>query len=110
MDTLDTHEMPGHYLILDNAAIHKVSAVQDLIVSRGYKAVYLPPYSPFLNPIELFWSKVKAGVKRDCLTATDNLSARIVESARQVSVDDCRGWIKHSVSFFDRCLALKPML
>jgi transposase len=110
MDTLDEHEMSGRYLILDNAAIHKVAAVQELIESRGYKAVYLPPYSPFLNPIELFWSKVKAGVKRDCLTATDNLSARIIESAKQVTVEDCHNWIKHSVSFFDRCLTLEPML
>lgn len=99
MDTLDKHEMSGRYLILDNAAIHKVAAVQELIESRGCKAVYLPPYSPFLNPIELFWSKVKAGVKRDCLTATDNLSARIVESTKQVTVDDCHNRIKHSVSF-----------
>ncbi|KAG2208189.1 hypothetical protein INT45_001260, partial [Circinella minor] len=83
MDTLDKHNMQGHYLVLDNASIHKTDDVQKFIKTRGYKAVYLPPYSPFLNPIELFWSKLKAGVKRDCLTATDNLSARIVESAKQ---------------------------
>lgn len=110
MDTLDKHNMQGRYLVLDNASIHKVSDVQDLIKCRGYKVAYLPPYSPFLNPIELFWSKLKAGVKRDCLMATDNLSARIVESAKQVSVDDCKNWIRHSASFFEKCLALEPML
>ncbi|EIE83505.1 hypothetical protein RO3G_08210 [Rhizopus delemar RA 99-880] len=46
----------------NNAAIHKVAAVQELIERREYKDVYLPPYSSFLDPIELFWSKVKAGV------------------------------------------------
>ena len=110
MDTLDKHNMQGRYLVLDNASIHKTDDVQKFIKTRGYKAVYLPPYSPFLNPIELFWSKLKAGVKRDCLTATDNLSARIVESAKQVNVEDCQNWIRHSASFFDRCLALEPML
>ncbi|CEP09353.1 hypothetical protein [Parasitella parasitica] len=59
MDTLDQHGMKGRYLVMDNASIHKVNEVQNLIENRGYKATYLPPYSPFLNPIELFWSKVK---------------------------------------------------
>ncbi|ORE05654.1 hypothetical protein BCV72DRAFT_208896 [Rhizopus microsporus var. microsporus] len=89
--------------------IHKRPNIQKLIVDRGYKVAYLP-YSPFLNPIELFWAKVKARIRRDCLTATDILSERIIESAKQVTVADCQGWIKHSVSFFDRCLALEPML
>lgn len=56
--------MKGRHIILDKASIHKVSDVQDLIENRGYKTVYLPPYLPFLNLIELFWSKVKIGVKR----------------------------------------------
>jgi transposase len=110
MDTLDQFDMKGRYLVMDNAAIHKVTEVKDLIASRGYKVVYLPPYSPFLNPIELFWSKVKGGIRRDCLNANDNLSTRIIESAKTVSVDDCINWINHSYSFFDRCLALEPML
>ncbi|KAG1222336.1 hypothetical protein G6F35_005370 [Rhizopus arrhizus] len=88
MDTLDQFDMKGRYLVMDNAAIHKVTEVKDLIASRGYKVVYLPPYSPFLNPIELFWSKVKGGIRRDCLNANDNLSTRIIESAKTVSVDD----------------------
>jgi hypothetical protein len=54
MDTLDQHGMKGRYLVIDNAAIHKVDEIQKLIENRGYKATYLPPYSPFLNPIELF--------------------------------------------------------
>ncbi|ORE19892.1 hypothetical protein BCV71DRAFT_176793, partial [Rhizopus microsporus] len=68
------------------------------------------PYSPFLNLIELFWSKLKANVKRDYLSSTDNLSFRITKSAKQVTLEDCRGWIKHSVSFFGRCLALELTL
>ncbi|PHZ14688.1 uncharacterized protein RHIMIDRAFT_104676 [Rhizopus microsporus ATCC 52813] len=81
MDTLDEHEMSGRYLILGNITTHKVAAVQELIESRGYKAVYLPPYSLFLSTVEFFfWPKIKAGVNRGCLAATDSLSARITES------------------------------
>ena len=74
---------------MDKAAIHKVTEVQSLIESCGYKATYLPPYSPFLNPIELFWSKFKDGIRRDCLPVDGNLSARTIESAKIISVDDC---------------------
>jgi transposase len=89
MDTLNHFDMKRHYLVMDNAAIHKATEVKDLIASRGYKAIYLPSYSLFLNPIKLFWSKVKGGIRRDCLNANDSLSTRIIESAKTVSVDDC---------------------
>ena len=62
MDVLDKNNMKDHYLVMDNAPIHTPSAIRQLVESRGYKCVYLPPYSPFLNPIEEFWSKVKAGI------------------------------------------------
>jgi transposase len=88
---------------MDNAPIH-TSPKKNLAESRGYKCVYLPSYSPFLKPIEEFWSKVKAGIKRESLSATDNLSQRITESGQKVTESDCRGWISHSLSLFDRCL------
>jgi transposase len=64
MDVLDRNNMKGHYLVMDNAPIHTPFKVRELIESRGYRCLYLPSYSPFLNPIEEFWSKVKAGVRR----------------------------------------------
>ncbi|KAG1041036.1 hypothetical protein G6F43_012180 [Rhizopus delemar] len=52
-------EMKGHYLVMDNAPIHSSTDIGKYINSRGYRYVYLPPYSPELNPIEQFWSVVK---------------------------------------------------
>ncbi|KAG0749325.1 hypothetical protein G6F57_000253 [Rhizopus arrhizus] len=89
MNTLDQFGMQDRYLIMDNAAIHKVDEFQELIASRGYKTAYLPPYSPFLNPIELFWSKIKGNIRRDCLSADDNLSLRITETAKKVTQQHC---------------------
>ena len=63
MDVLDTNDMKGHYTVMDNAPIHTPVKVRVLVESRGYKCLCLPQYSPFLNPIEEFWSKVKAGVR-----------------------------------------------
>lgn len=50
---------PGHLVILDNLAAHKLAAVRQLIESRGAQVLYLPPYSPDFNPIEQAWSKLK---------------------------------------------------
>ncbi|KAG2193614.1 hypothetical protein INT47_007237 [Mucor saturninus] len=101
MDCLDRNGLHGYYLVMDNAPIHKPAAIRELIENRGYKCVYLSPYSPFLNPIEEFWSKVKAGIKRNPLDSSDLLTPRIMESVTNVTLNDCRGWIKHSVSFFN---------
>ena len=50
-------------LVMDNAAIHHVEAVIDLLIAAGILIRFLPPYSPDLNPIEEAFSKVKAYVK-----------------------------------------------
>lgn len=71
MNVLDKNGMNGHYIVMDNAPIHKPKVIQKLIGERGYKCLYLPSYSPFLNPIEESWSKVKAGVRRTPLKADD---------------------------------------
>jgi transposase len=107
MDVLDRNNMKGHYLVMDNAPIHTPVKVRELIESRGYRCLYLPPYSPFLNPIEEFWSKVKAGIRRNTLSATDILSDRICDSVQKVSRSDCQAWIRHSLSFFSRCKAIE---
>lgn len=95
---------------MDNAPIHKSLDVQAMISSRGYKCMYLPTYSPFLNPIEEMWSKVKMGVRRSEVSDKDKLTQRILEAATEVTVTDCVGWINHSVSYFDRCLNMEKLL
>jgi transposase len=52
----------GDLVILDNLAVHKVLGVLDPIYQRGAKVIFLPPYSPDFNPVELCWSKMKSVV------------------------------------------------
>lgn len=103
MDVLDKNNMKCHHLVMDNAPIHTPEAVRKFIESRGYKCLYLPPYSPFLNPIEEFWSKVKGGVRKTPLRADDRLTDRICDSVKKVTRSDCQGYIRHAMSFFSRC-------
>ena len=55
LDVLDRHEQfKGHYLIMDNAPVNNSDQITKLIVSRGYRCVYLPLYSPELNLMSSF--------------------------------------------------------
>lgn len=55
---------PGQYVIMDNAAFHKSQKTKDLIESVECKVIFLPPYSPDLNPIEKFWANMKRWIKQ----------------------------------------------
>ena len=55
---------PGDIVVLDNLLCHKVAGVQEAIESRGAQLLYLPPYSPDLNPIEQAFAKLKALLRK----------------------------------------------
>jgi len=55
---------PGQYVVMDNASFHKSQKTKDLIESVGCKVIFLPPYSPDLNPIEKFWANMKRWIKQ----------------------------------------------
>jgi transposase len=50
---------PGQVVVMDNATFHKSAKTRELIQSARCKLVFLPPYSPDLNPIEIFWANFK---------------------------------------------------
>jgi transposase len=54
---------PGQVVILDNATFHKSDKTRHLIEKAGCRIIFLPPYSPDLNPIETFWANLKAKIK-----------------------------------------------
>ncbi|KAG1450377.1 hypothetical protein G6F56_008368 [Rhizopus delemar] len=110
MDIMDTFpKMQGFHIVMDNAPIHIPSVIDPLIEKRGYIPVYLPPYSPELNPIENFWSIVKSKVKRHSLKDTETLTSRIVESCEEVPLQHLQNCIQHSVKQFDKCLNKEPI-
>lgn len=70
---------PGKVIIMDNATFHKSQKTGELIESSGYRILFLPPYSPDLNPIETFWANFKKLVQKN-LTKIKNLSQAIDKS------------------------------
>jgi len=54
---------PGHVIVMDNAAFHKSEQTKALIEHAGCSLIFLPPYSPDLNPIKKFWANLKGKLK-----------------------------------------------
>jgi len=54
----------GQVVIMDNCSIHKSVKVREAIESAGCRLIYLPPYSPDLNPIENYWAVMKNNIKK----------------------------------------------
>lgn len=65
----------GQTVIMDNASIHKSPRVRQLIEDAGCKLIYLPPYSPDLNPIETFWANMKKWIKEKLKSFNNNWCA-----------------------------------
>lgn len=55
---------PGQVVVMDNAAFHKSQKIKNLIESVGCTIIFLPPYSPDLNPIEKFWANMKRWIRQ----------------------------------------------
>jgi transposase len=55
---------PGNVVVLDNASFHKDLELQEIAESKGVRVIYLPPYSPDLNPIEKFWANLKRNIRK----------------------------------------------
>jgi hypothetical protein len=110
MDEMDKFEyLKEAYLIMDNASIHKRQDILDLITTRKYKYIFLPPYSPELNPIEQFWSITKSKIRRAKLLDEETLQDRITEACNQVPQSHLYNIIKHSRSCLYDCLNKNPI-
>ena len=58
-------ELQEHAIIvMDNASFHKTKKTKEIVEKYGHRLLFLPPYSPDLNPIEKFWASLKAKIKR----------------------------------------------
>ncbi|MVN88509.1 hypothetical protein GO986_17350 [Deinococcus sp. HMF7620] len=89
-------------VVMDNLGTHRRATVTVLIEVHGAELIFLPPYSPDRNPIELMFSKLKAVVRRlEARTKTGVLTA-IRTALNGVTLADCQGWFQHAL--FPQCL------
>jgi transposase len=83
---------PGDLVVMDNLSPHKSDPTLALIVNAGAQVLFLPAYSPDLNPIEKMWSKVKSLLRAaEARTPTDLITA-IGQALERVTPKDALGW------------------
>lgn len=83
-------------VILDNLSSHKVEGVQQAIAAVGAMVLYLPPYSPDLNPIEKLFSKLKTLLRKAALRATDELWKEIGKLLDTITASECANYFASS--------------
>jgi transposase len=85
----------GDIVVMDNLSSHKVEGALAPIYGRGASVLFLPPYSPEWNPIELAWSKMKATLRRLGARTYDALVAGMRAALEGITVSDIMGWFRH---------------
>ncbi|MGH9598625.1 MAG: IS630 family transposase [Terracidiphilus sp.] len=84
----------GDVVVMDNLSSHKVSGVRERIEAAGAELLYLPPYSPDLNPIEKAWSKLKQLLRSIKARSKESLDKAISELLPQISPDNAQAWFR----------------
>lgn len=80
---------PGDIVVMDNLGSHKGAGVRAAIEAAGASLLYLPPYSPDFNPIEMAFSKLKALLKKAAARTLDALWDAIAEALPRLTSQDC---------------------
>ena len=94
--------LPNSVLVVDNASIHKVAGIRELVEDHGMRLMFLPSYSPDLNPIELSFSSIKAWlranrdqVNREMESENGTVYNALWQAVHSVTPEKARGWYKH---------------
>ncbi|KII74695.1 hypothetical protein RF11_11393 [Thelohanellus kitauei] len=95
--------------VMDNVRFHHSIEVREVVESQGHRIVFIPPYSPQLNPIELLFSKWKNIIKSGMSIFDGNTMLTTISAvSTQISGDDCAGWIREATRFASRALQHEP--
>jgi transposase len=86
----------GDVVVMDNLPAHKVDGVRKLIEAAKASLIYLPPYSPDLNPIEMAFAKLKALLRKAAARSRDTLWDTIGDALGAFTPQECANYFKHA--------------
>ena len=86
----------GQIVFLDNVSTHKVDGVEEAIAVRGALAIFLPAYSPDLNPIEQLFARLKSFLRKMKARTVEELWKAIASFLKEVSKDECKAYLANS--------------
>ena len=85
---------PGDVVVLDNLSVHKSARAEAAIRARGAWLLFLPQYSPDVNPIEMAFSKLKAHLRRAAARTYDALFSALADICALFEPHECRNYFK----------------
>lgn len=91
----------GDYIVIDNATAHKVDGVKTMIEQCGATLVYLPPYSPEFNAIELAWNKIKAYLRKRRARTVKQLHRSYFKALKLITVENAQKFVTHAMGFIN---------
>lgn len=94
-DVLAPTVRQGDVLLMDNLSAHKSIQARATLEARGVQVIFLPPYSPDLNPIEKCWAKVKEALRAAKARTWEDLVKAVRDALRAVSPSDVLAWFAH---------------
>lgn len=87
---------PGDLVLMDNLSCHKVAGVREAITAVDASLLYLPPYSPDLNPIEQAFAKLKALLRKASARTVDDLWQAIANLIDSFPPEECANYFRNS--------------
>ena len=84
----------GDVVVMDNLSAHKAPAVREWIEKAGAEVLYLPPYSPDLNPIEKAWAKLKQLLRAAQARTKETLDQAITEALPRITPGNAHAWFR----------------
>ena len=89
----------GDVVAMDNLGSHKIPGVREAIEAAGATLLYIPPYSPDLNPIEMVFAKIKSILRKKALRTVAALWEELGKITECVSPTECRNYLRHAGYF-----------
>lgn len=86
---------PGDIVVMDRLSAHRMAGVEETLTKWGATALYLPPYSPEFNPIEICWSWIKRILRRTAPSCFSRLRDALNAAWGQVTPALCASWTRH---------------
>jgi transposase len=89
---------PGDVVVMDNLSSHKVDGVRKRIEACKAELLYLPPYSPDLNPIEKAWAKLKQLLRSAKARSREALDQALTQRLPEITQENAQAWFRHKES------------
>jgi transposase len=90
--------LPGDIVVMHNLNVHKMRAVRSAIEAAGTTPVYLPTYSPELNPIQLLWADLKRSLRTLAINDEVQLRRAVRRLRRRAPTRKIAGWFGHALA------------